>query len=65
MPRGYKSVKELNPNVPTAVMLTEADDAGAAAAYADKYDLRISYTSDADIRASQVRAPFSVVVDLG
>ena len=47
-------IRQLVPELPTAIMLTEADEGGGTAPYRLNYDLRISYTSDADIRHGQV-----------
>lgn len=49
LPLDMKEVKDENPKVPVAIMVTEADEPPAPAAYAHRYDLRISYTRDADI----------------
>lgn len=49
LPLDMREVKDENPKVPVAIMITEADEPPAPAAYAHRYDLRISYTRDADI----------------
>ncbi len=54
LPRGVVEVADLNPHVPVAIRLTEGDEAGGTAAYAQRYTLRISYTQDADIQDGQV-----------
>ncbi len=53
LPEGVAEVRDLNPRVPTAIVLTEGDDMPHRS-YMRHYDMRVSYTRDADVRHAQV-----------
>jgi hypothetical protein len=52
LPRGMYNIKDLNPNVPTAIVVASNDTVNPP--YKHKYDIRVSYLEDADITIAQV-----------